>query len=140
MEILHKILSDNGLRVTPQRIAVLEAIKRLANHPAAEKIIEFVRINHPNISSGTIYKTLDTFVDAGLLKRVKTDRDVMRYDAMTHSHHHLYCADSDRIEDYNDDELNALLADYFAKRKIPGFSIDDIKLQIIGKFSEAKGL
>jgi len=51
-------------------------------------------------------------------------------------HHHLYCAESERIEDYDDTELNTLLKDYFIHKQIPGFEIQDIKLQIIGKFSK----
>ena len=50
------------------------------------------------------------------------------------SHHHLYCSESDRIKDYNDIKLNEMLAKYFEKKGIPDFKIEDIKLQIIGKF------
>jgi Fur family peroxide stress response transcriptional regulator len=50
------------------------------------------------------------------------------------SHHHLYCSESDRIEDYKDNELNELLENYFETKGIPDFKIEDIKLQIIGKF------
>jgi Fur family peroxide stress response transcriptional regulator len=46
----------------------------------------------------------------------------------------LYCAESDRIEDYFDTELNEIIGNYFAKKGIPDFKIEDIKLQIIGKF------
>jgi Fur family transcriptional regulator, peroxide stress response regulator len=127
-------LVNKGLKVTPQRIAVLEAIITLDNHPAAENIIEYIRKNHPNISTATVYKVLDTFVSCGLIKRVKTETGVMRYDAIIESHHHLYCSESDRIEDYNDEELNRLLETYFTTKGIPDFKIEDIKLQIMGKF------
>jgi Fur family peroxide stress response transcriptional regulator len=49
-------------------------------------------------------------------------------------HHHLYSSESDRIEDYQDDELNDIIQKHFENKEIPGFVIDDIKLQIIGKF------
>ena len=58
----------------------------------------------------------------------------MRYDAVMERHHHLYCSESDRIEDYENEELNEMLEKYFEKKKIPDFNIEDIKLQIIGKF------
>lgn len=127
-------LMEKGLKVTPQRIAILEAITRLKNHPTAEQIIEFIRKNHPNIATGTVYKVLDTFTENGLIKRVKTEKDIMRYDAIVENHHHLYCSRSDRIEDYRDDNLNELLENYFKDKGIPGFQIEDVKLQIIGKF------
>lgn len=126
-------LVEKGLKVTPQRMAILEAIIHLDNHPSAENIIDHVRKNHPNISTATVYKVLEAFVGCGLISRVKTEKDIMRYDAHMESHHHLYFADSDRIEDYIDDELNRVLESYFEKKNIPGFKIEDIKLQIIGK-------
>ncbi|MDZ7623838.1 MAG: transcriptional repressor [Ignavibacteriaceae bacterium] len=51
-------LKDINLKVTPQRIAVLEALNSIKDHPTADKIKEYVVKNHPNIAVGTIYKTL----------------------------------------------------------------------------------
>ncbi|MBN2348369.1 MAG: transcriptional repressor [Bacteroidales bacterium] len=132
-EIRHKLI-EKGLKVTPQRIAILEAISELKNHPTAENIIDFIREHHPNIATGTVYKVLETLVENKIIKKVKTDRDIMRYDHKLDNHHHLYCAESDRIEDYTDPELNELIENYFAKKNIPNFKINDIKLQIMGNF------
>jgi Fur family peroxide stress response transcriptional regulator len=132
-EIRNK-LTEKGLKVTPQRVAILEAIIKLNNHPTAENIIDYIRKNHPNIATATVYKVLDALVANGLIRKVKTERDVMRYDAVMASHHHLYCSESDRIEDFVDTELNELIEKYFKKKQIPDFSIEDVKLQIIGKF------
>lgn len=132
-EIRNK-LSEKGLKVTPQRIAILEAIVKLSNHPTADNIIEYIRKNHPNIATATVYKVLDALVANHLIKKVKTEKDIMRYDAVMENHHHLYCSDSDRIEDYNDIELNELLEKYFESKGITDFKIEDIKLQIIGQF------
>ena len=129
-------LKDSNLKVTPQRIAVLEALNNLKNHPTADKIKEYVVKNHPNIAVGTIYKTLETFVQKGLVKKVKTEKDVMKYDAILDNHHHLYCEDTERIEDYFDDELDNVLNKHFTKKKIPNFKVKDIKLQIIGTFKK----
>jgi Fur family peroxide stress response transcriptional regulator len=132
-EIRNK-LSNKGLKITPQRIAILEAIEKLHNHPSADNVIEYIRKNHPNIATATVYKVLDVLAGNELIRKVKTDRDIMRYDAITENHHHLYCAESDRIEDYFDTELNEIIGNFFAKKGIPDFKIEDIKLQIIGKF------
>jgi len=134
-EISSKLV-EKGLKVTPQRIAILAAIIKLNNHPTAENIIEYIRKNHPNISVATVYKVLDALVENKLVKKVKTEKDFMRYDAIVESHHHIYCSDSDSIEDYFDNELNELLEKYFDKKKIPDFKIEDIKLQIIGKYKK----
>jgi len=129
-------LMEKGLKVTPQRIAILEAIIKLNNHPTAENIIDYIRKNHPNIATATVYKVLDALVDNELINKVKTDRDIMRYDAIIEKHHHLYSAESDRIVDYFDAELNELIDGYFKNKVIPNFEIEDIKLQVIGKFKD----
>ena len=131
-----KILADNNLKVTPQRTAVLEVILNLNNHPSAENIVEYLRLNYPHIPIGTVYKILDVFVEKGIVIKVKTDNDVMRYDAIKEKHHHLYCAETERIEDYYDENLDALLENYLNKKKIPNFKIKDIKLQIVGNFTD----
>lgn len=131
-EIRNKLI-DKGLKVTPQRFAILEAIITLNNHPTAENIIDFIRRNHPNIATATVYKVLDIMVENKLIRKVKTDKDSMRYDAVLEKHHHIYYSDSDRIEDYFDNELNELLEKYFKEKQLPDFKIEDIKLQIIGK-------
>ena len=131
-------LKDCGLKVTPQRIAVFDAVINLNNHPRAENITEFIKNNHPNIATGTVYKTLETLVQCGIIKKVKTDRDVMRYDAIIEKHHHLYCSETDRIEDYYDNELNDIIDNYLKKKSIPDFTIEEIKLQIVGKFTDKK--
>ena len=128
-------LQEKGLKVTPQRVAIYEAIVKLKNHPTAENVIEYIKANHPNISVGTVYKVLDSLVENQLLKKVKTEKDIMRYDAVLSNHHHLYCAETDRIEDYEDAKLNTLINEYFKKNKIKKFKVKDIKLQITGKFN-----
>lgn len=127
-------LVEKGLKVTPQRIAILEAIYTLNNHPTAEMIMEYIKDTHPGIASGTIYKVLDVLIDNQLIKRVKTDRDIMRYDGITENHHHLYCFESEEIEDYRNVDLDHLLTEYFKQNGIENFEIEEIKLQIHGKF------
>jgi Fur family transcriptional regulator, peroxide stress response regulator len=127
-------LKNSRLKVTPQRMAVLEALNSLRDHPTADKIKDFVVKNHPNIAVGTIYKTLETFIEKGLVTKVKTENGAMRYDAILEKHHHLYCEETERIEDFFDDTLNDMLEDYFKKKKIPNFKVKEFKLQLIGTF------
>jgi Fur family peroxide stress response transcriptional regulator len=130
-----KEISASGLKVTPQRIAVMQALYKL-NHPRAEEIFNEVTYSIPGLSPTTVYNVLDILVSKGIIKRVKTDLGVMRYDAVSDHHHHLYCADTDRVEDFFDPELDQILQEYFENKKIKGFKLDDIKLQLMGKFVE----
>lgn len=136
-EIREKI-SEKGLKVTPQRVAVLEAIYELNNHPTAENIAEHIKESQPNIAIGTIYKVLDALVKNKIIKKVTTEADKMRYDGTTERHHHLHCGESDLIEDYVDDELNQILTEYFNKKDIKGFHIKDFAVQINGTFDKSK--
>ena len=136
-EDISRILVDKGLKVTPQRIAVYKAVLHLKNHPTAESIIKYIKKTYPNIATATVYKVLDALTENGLIRRVKTEKDIMRYDAILENHHHLYCTETDRIEDYNDEQLDRMIEDYFRKKGIPDFKIEDIKLQIVGKFMKS---
>lgn len=131
-----KILTDNNLKVTPQRTAVLEVLFSFPNHPSADDIIDYLRISFPNIPLSTVYKILDAFVLKGIVTRVKTDDGLMRYDCVKEKHHHLYCSESERIEDYYDKDLDKLLENYMKKKTIPNFKIRDFRLQIVGNFTD----
>lgn len=131
-----KALTGCGLKITPQRMAVLEVLYASHNHPTAEAIHRKVLEYMPGISATTIYNTLDTFVEKGLVKRVKTEADIMRYEPVTEHHHHLYSSASDRMEDYFDNELDALLADYFKRKQIKNFKVSEIRLQVMGDFED----
>ncbi len=128
-------LKDSGLRVTPQRRAVLEALLLHKNHPDADALVTIVREQHPNISVGTIYHILDNLVQKGIVNRVQTSQNVVRYDAILEPHIHLYSREENRIEDLMDDELLALIKEHLSKKQIKNFSIKDINIQLIGEFT-----
>lgn len=131
-----RLLAENQLKITPQRVAVLDIILSLDNHPSADDILQFLKMSYPHVAPGTVYKTLDTFSKKGIIRKVKTEDDSVRFDPEKKQHHHLYCSDSQRIEDYYDDQLNLILTKYFKTRKIKNFTIEDIKLQLVGKFTD----
>lgn len=133
---IRKTINEHDLRVTPQRVAVLKALRSLRSHPTADEIINFIRREYPNLAIGTVYNTLEAFTEKGIIKKVKTDKDVMRYDAFTDKHYHLYCEDSERIEDYYDKNLTKLIEDYFKEKNIRNFKVEDIQIQINGKFTD----
>ena len=66
--VIRDRLKEKGLKVTPQRVAIFEAILQLNNHPTAENIIDYIKSTHPNIAVGTVYKVLDSLVENNLLK------------------------------------------------------------------------
>ncbi|QKG79826.1 Fur family transcriptional regulator [Tenuifilum thalassicum] len=132
---LTKILADRGLKITPQRVAVLEVLYEIRNHPSAEEVRQKLHSKYPSIAIGTIYNILDTFCENGIIKKVKTDSDFVRYDVDMENHHHIYGLNNNLIQNYHDEELDKLLKEYFAKKGIPNFQIKEFSLQIIGQYT-----
>ena len=92
-------LRDQGLQVTAQRIAVMEA---LAGNPhvTAEDITETVRDKLGSISRQAVYDTLGVFVEKNLLRRIQPAGSVARYeDRVGDNHHHLVCRGCDLMYD-----------------------------------------
>jgi len=127
------IISDHGLKVTHQRLVIYEALKEGKKHPTAEVIFEKIRKKNPSISLGTIYKTLEIFVEKGLISRVNTSEGNMRYDGLIDNHDHIYCTNTKEIIDFRDEELNSLISDFFNKKKISNFDLKDVRLHITGE-------
>ena len=59
-----------GLAVTPQRLAIIEALLGSAEHPRADEIFAAVRRRHPTISLATVHRTLETLCDIGEARKV----------------------------------------------------------------------
>ena len=72
LHAIKETLDEHGLKSTHQRMVIYQTLKDSSAHPTAENIFEKLRRSHPSISLGTVYKTLETFVEKGLIKRVKT--------------------------------------------------------------------
>jgi len=132
-EHLRAKLRDKGLKATPKRLLILEAITELNNHPAAEEIVKYVRSKNLNIATATVYKALDILVAKNVINKVDTERNLIRYDAIPEPHHHLISTETGIITDYQNDEIHDILSEYFEKNKINEFEIEEIKLQITGK-------
>lgn len=130
---IQEVLKEKDLKVTPQRIGVLEAIYTLRNHPTAEQIIDFIHHKYPSIAIGTVYKTLDTFVKYGVINKVPTEGEAMRYDGVLKHHHHLHNEGNNEIQDYINEELDEILKAYFEENAIEGYKINSITLHISGK-------
>jgi Fe2+ or Zn2+ uptake regulation protein len=100
LETLLDQLHQNGLRVTPQRRAILKLLVDDENHPTAAQIYERLVSTMPDISRATVYNTLRELSDLGELKPIHDLHEgVQRYDTNNEVHHHLYCIQCDRLID-----------------------------------------
>jgi Fur family transcriptional regulator, peroxide stress response regulator len=138
IEFLKVKLRDKGLKVTPRRLLILEAIIELNNHPTADEIIKYIRNRNLNIATATVYKALDVLATKQVINKIETEKNIIRYDAISEAHHHLISDESNIIKDYQNEEITEMLENYFKKNKIQDFDIEEIKLQIFGKFKDVK--
>ncbi len=94
-----RLLRDAGLRVTRQRLAVLDALVELA-HADTESVIDAVRRELPDVSHQAVYDSLRTLTEAGLARRIQPNGSVARYEARVgDNHHHLVCRACGAITD-----------------------------------------
>ncbi|GAB3648240.1 transcriptional repressor [Echinicola sediminis] len=132
IEAIKNKISGGGLKFTHQRMVIYEAVSRTHNHPTAEWVYDQIKENNPSISLGTVYKTLDTFVNAQIIQKFVDNNGVMRFDAILEAHSHLYDKSTNEIRDYRSEKLEALIKEFFEKNKIEDFEVEDISVVIKG--------
>jgi Fur family transcriptional regulator, peroxide stress response regulator len=119
---LQRELVGAGLRITPQRLAVLGGLRAMRTHPTADELYHTLVAQSPRMARGTVYRTLDVLLGAGLIARVGPAGDggraPQRFDGAPGHHHHLIAADG-TLEDLHDPALDALLAAHFAATQRP---------------------
>ena len=90
-ENLKAELLVKGLRLSYQRIRVLEFMHINPGHPTADEIYAALLPEIVSLSKATIYNTLNAFVSAGLLRMISMDGTEKRYDIITRAHGHFKC-------------------------------------------------
>ena len=97
--ILAVRLRDKGLRVTQQRVAVLEFLLATPKHPTAEEVGAAVNRLVPTASRASIYNVLHSLRESGLIDELVVGDAVARYDANLDRHHHFICRACGAVED-----------------------------------------
>jgi Fe2+ or Zn2+ uptake regulation protein len=95
-----------GLKVTPQRYAVLEYLFRTSEHPTAERIEIEVNRQWPAASRATIYNALNALKEANLVQEVRTE-GATRYEASSAPHHHFICRVCGALKDLGAESLTS---------------------------------
>lgn len=80
-----------GLKLTPQRVSIVEAFADDPSHPTAQEIFERLRARMPTMSFATVYSTLDTLAAAGLCTVRAVSPGAARFDPNVDPHHHAVC-------------------------------------------------
>ena len=79
------------MRYSKQRELVMQTVQNLCDHPTAEEIYDAAVKECPGLSLGTVYRNLNSLVDAGRVRRVSIPGKADRFDHTLPWHSHLYC-------------------------------------------------
>lgn len=105
---IDEALMSAGLRRTPQRVALLEYLRRHPDHATVDELWPALNRHRTRASRATVYNALHSLVEAGLVREFKLDASAARYDAHLHPHHHFVCDHCGVVEDLEWFEVPAL--------------------------------
>ncbi|MBB2182504.1 transcriptional repressor [Lachnospiraceae bacterium MD1] len=137
------LLKQNGLKVTTQRIAILEVLdSRPGIHLTAEEIYDCVKKKYPEIGIATVYRTIQMLSELNLIDKLNLDDGYVRYEISKkgtedtcHHHHHLICLDCGRIYAFQDDLLETLEERI---KETMGFTVSDHEVKLYGHCQECR--
>ncbi|HLS35531.1 MAG TPA: peroxide-responsive transcriptional repressor PerR [Bacillota bacterium] len=124
------ILKESGVRITPQRYAVLEYLLTSMSHPTADEIYKALEGKFPNMSVATVYNNLRVLKNIGIVKELTYGDDSSRFDSNLTEHYHVICETCGTIVDFDYPTLDEVEA--FAE-KMTGFEIDTHRLELYGQ-------
>ena len=106
LAMFQEICREKGLRLTPQRLEIFQELARSDDHPSAEKLHQRLVERMPTLSLDTVYRTLGTLAEHGLINKVETVESQAHYEVVHHAHHHLICENCGRIIDFEWPQLD----------------------------------
>jgi Fur family ferric uptake transcriptional regulator len=124
-------LTAAGERVTRQRLLVANALAAAGRQQTAEQLYGGLRRREPGIGRATVFRTLETLVDAGVARRLELEGHIYAYVAcLPAHHHHIACTRCGRVEEI-DEAYVTPIAQRLARDM--GFEIDDARLDFYGR-------
>jgi Fe2+ or Zn2+ uptake regulation protein len=131
-ELLHKfreLCRQRDLAVTHQRTIIYEALVSMSGHPTPEQVYERVRQQIPSISLATVYKTINTFLETGIVHEASLHHGSIRLDSNLEPHHHMVCTKCKAIFDLEQEAIGPVLMN----RTLPnGFRVQRFSVEVLG--------
>ena len=93
-------LEESCIKPSVQRIKIFEYFLEHENHPTAERIYQDLKSEVPTLSKATVYNTLGLFLEKGLIKYTRSERNEARYDLVDGGHGHFICKECHNIYDF----------------------------------------
>ncbi|MCE4957532.1 peroxide-responsive transcriptional repressor PerR [Macrococcoides caseolyticum] len=122
-------LRKTGVRITPQRQAVLRFLIESNSHPTADEIYKALSPQFSNMSVATVYNNLKVFKESGLVKELTYGDAASRFDFETDNHYHVICSECGKITDFHYPRLDEV--EYIAQH-ITSFAVSHHRMEIYG--------
>lgn len=122
-------LKSTGVRITPQRHAILEFLIQSMIHPTADDIYKALEAKFPNMSVATVYNNLRVFRESGLVKELTYGDSSSRFDFVTNDHYHIICDSCGKIVDFHYPGLDEV--EHLASH-VTGFQVNSHRMEIYG--------
>jgi Fur family peroxide stress response transcriptional regulator len=122
-------LKSGGVRMTPQRYAILQYLMESLKHPTADDIFRALSPQYPSLSVATVYNNLRVFIDAGLVRELTYGDDSSRFDADLSDHYHAICTKCGTMVDFEHPPFKEVEE---AAATATGFSVFGHRMEIYG--------
>lgn len=131
IDAFKKILKDKGLKATPQRVAVHEAMISLG-HASADQVGQHIAQNSPvKITVSSVYNILTQMSGLGIYAQRMSANNKMYFDVTVKPHIHLYDKTSNNYLDIEDKSLMEYVTKELGKKKFTGYKVDSIEIHIV---------
>jgi Fur family peroxide stress response transcriptional regulator len=128
-------LKGTGVRITPQRHAILDYLIKSTAHPTADDIYKALEGKFPNMSVATVYNNLRVFREVGLVKELTYGDASSRFDFWHKDHYHIICTNCSRMVDFDYPGLDEV--EQLAKH-VSGFDVTHHRLEVYGLCPDCK--
>ena len=128
-------LKSGGVRMTPQRYAILEYLLGTNIHPTADDIYRTLSPQYPSLSVATVYNNLKLFVEAGLVRELTYGDDSSRFDADLSDHYHAICTVCGSMVDFEHPPIQAVEQ---AAAYATGFQVQGHRMEVYGICPDCK--
>ena len=140
LEEFKAILKKHSLKATPQRLAVHEAMMNLG-HASADMVTDAIKEKETaKVTVASVYNILTQMAMLGIYHHRLSSNNKMYFDVNTFKHIHLYDQENHTFRDVVDDELVALLESYLGRKRVKGYKIESIDIQLVARPTKKKYL
>lgn len=94
-----KMLKNNNLKVTPQRLEILKYLDKHRTHPTADEIHRSLKEKNPSLSKTTVYNSLEKLVEKNIIQSLTSCTSENHYDFNEKMHHHFICKQCGKVYD-----------------------------------------